>query len=137
MSENKIERPVVGVGVCIIRNAGVLLGKRKSSHGEGCWSFPGGHLEINESWEQCAEREAFEETGIKIKNLRFAAVTNDIFADEGRHYITIFILADHDSGEVILKEPDKCSGWKWFGWDNLPEPLFLPVRNLIRQGFRP
>ncbi len=130
-------RPGVGIGVCVIKDGKVLLGKRKSSHGEGDWSFPGGHLEFRESWEECASRETFEETGIKIKNLRFGAVTNDIFEKENKHYITIFIVADHDSGEVKVMEPDKCEKWEWFEWGNLPQPIFLPTRNLIKQNFSP
>ena len=63
------ERPKVGVGVIIIKDGKVLLGKRKNAHGEGSWSFPGGHLEFNEELFDCAKREVLEETGIKIKNL--------------------------------------------------------------------
>lgn len=33
-------RPKVGVGVAIIKDGKVLLGKRKNAHGEGTWSFP-------------------------------------------------------------------------------------------------
>ncbi|WP_134596929.1 NUDIX domain-containing protein, partial [Pseudomonas aeruginosa] len=38
--------PQVGVGVLILRDGKVLLGRRKGSHGAGCWSAPGGHLEL-------------------------------------------------------------------------------------------
>jgi 8-oxo-dGTP diphosphatase len=130
-------RPEAGIGVCIIKEGRVLLGRRKNSHGADRWSFPGGHLEMFETWEHCAEREAFEETGLRIKNLKFIGVTNDIFADERKHYITIFIQADHKSGIPEVMEPEKCYEWKWFEWDSHPEPLFLPIKNLIKQGFRP
>jgi len=75
MSEK--ERPKIGLGVCILRDNKVLFGKRKNSHGEGSWCFPGGHLDFNETWEECARRETIEETGLEIKNLRFATATND------------------------------------------------------------
>ena len=130
-------RPRVGIGVCVIKDGKVLLGKRKSSHGEGDWNFPGGHLEFGESWEECARRETLEEAGIEIKNIRFGAVTNDIFEKENKHYITIFIVADFDSGEVKVMEPDKCEKWEWFEWGDLPQPIFLPTRNLIKQNFDP
>jgi len=133
----KTEKPETGVGVCLLRNGKVLLGKRKNSHGDGTWSFPGGHLEMFETWEQCAEREVYEETGIHIKNPVFAGVTNDIFHKERKHYITIFIRADYDSGKLKLMEPEKCSEWKWFSWDDLPEPLFLPIVNIIKTGYNP
>ncbi len=133
----KTNRPQVGVGVIIIKDGKVLLGKRKNAHGEGCWSFPGGHLEFNESWEDCAFRETMEETGITIKNIRFGTVTNDVFQVENKHYITIFMLADYDSGEVKIMEPEKCEQWGWFEWDNLPQPLFLPIQNLQKINYNP
>lgn len=84
MPEEK--NPRVGLGVAIIRNGKILFGKRKNSHGEGSWCFPGGHLEFGESWEECARRETLEETGLKIRNIRFATATNDLFKKEDKHY---------------------------------------------------
>lgn len=135
MKEQK--RPGVGVGVCILKDGKVLWGKRKNSHGSGSWCFPGGHLEFNESWEECARRETMEETGIEIKNIRFAIATNDIFPVEGKHYITIFMVADYDSGDVQVMEPEKCEQWDWFDWDNPPSPLFISGQNFLKSGFDP
>jgi 8-oxo-dGTP diphosphatase len=132
-----MERPKVGLGVLIRRDNKVLLGKRKNAHGEGSWCAPGGHLEGGESFEECALREIEEEVGVKVKNLKFASVTNDVFEVEQKHYITVFMVADFESGEVVVKEPDKCEKWEWFEWNKLPEPLFLPNINLIKQGFDP
>jgi len=134
MEEN---RPKVGVGVAIIREDKILLGKRKNAHGEGTWSFPGGHLEYSESWEACAERETLEETGLTIKNIRFGTVTNDIFVLEKQHYITIIMLSDYVSGEAKLMEPDKCAQWEWFTWDNLPNDLFVSIQNLLKNDYNP
>jgi len=133
----KNNRPKVGVGVAIIREGKVLLGKRKNAHGEGTWSFPGGHLEYSESWEACAQRETMEETGLEIKNIRFGTVTNDIFVPEKQHYITIIMLSDYVSGEATLMEPDKCELWEWFTWDNLPEALFVSIQNLLKNNYNP
>ena len=130
-------RPKVGVGVCIVKEGKVLLGKRRNAHGDGSWCFPGGHLEFNESWADCAERETMEEIGIKIKNIRFATATNDLFTKENRHYVTIIMLADYDSGEVQNLEPEKCEKWEWFEWEHLPRPLFMPQQNLLMQNFNP
>ena len=130
-------RPKVGVGVMVRKEGKILLGKRKNAHGEGAWSFPGGHLEFKESWGECARREVMEETGLQLKNVQFATATNDIFEKEGKHYITIIMLADYDSGEVQLREPDKCESWQWFSWKNLPQPLFVPIQNLLKCGFNP
>lgn len=139
MKESGKTRPLVGIGVFILKDGKVLLGKRKNAHGSGSWSLPGGHLEYGETWEECAVRETVEETGLKIYNARFAAVTNDIFESEGRHYITIFMKADYPGGEVQLLEPHKCEAWEWFEWSDreLPSNIFLPLENLKRSGFDP
>jgi 8-oxo-dGTP diphosphatase len=131
------KRPKVGLGVVVIKDGKILLGKRMNSHGEGTWCYPGGHLEYGESWEECARRETREETGIEIKNVRFGTATNDIFTTEDKHYITICMIADYDSGEEKIMEPEKCEEWEWFAWDNLPEPLFLPIVNQLKAGFDP
>lgn len=131
------DRPKIGVGVIVVKDGKVLLGRRKNAHGEGTWSFPGGHLEFNEKIEDCAVREVREETGIKIRNLRRGPFTNDIFEKEKKHYVTLFVVSDFDSGEVRIMEPDRCEKWGWFEWDKLPQPLFTPVQNLLKQGFNP
>lgn len=129
------EKPKVGIGVIIVNGKKVLMGKRLNAHGEGTWCFPGGHLEFNEELEEAAEREVKEEANIKIKNIKFVTITNDIFKEEGKHYITIFMKADYESGNVRINEPERFSEWKWVEWERLPTPLFLPVENLLKQGY--
>jgi 8-oxo-dGTP diphosphatase len=110
-------RPGVGVLVILKCNSMVLLGKRKGSHGDGEWSFPGGHLELNETIETCGKREVLEETGIDIFNLTPADMgyTNDIFYENNKHYITLYNLYELiNSPTPELKEPDKCFEWGWF-----------------------
>ena len=129
-------RPLIGVAVIVIKDGTVLLGLRKNSHGDGTWAFPGGHLEFGESIKACARREIFEETGIRIKNLRYGPYTNDIFETEGKHYVTLFILADYESGVPRVKEPHKCERWQWLPWPPEIEPHFLPIANLLKQNFK-
>lgn len=131
------DRPKIGVGVIICREGEVLLGYRRLSHGDGTWSFPGGHLEWMESVSACARREVAEETGLAIDNLRGGPFTNDRFQADGLHYVTLFVVADSSSGIAEREEPDKCDEWRWFPWDSLPRPLFLPVENLLKTGFNP
>jgi 8-oxo-dGTP diphosphatase len=129
------KRPLVGVAAIVIKDNKILLGRRKNSHGEGSWQFPGGHLEYKEEIEACAKREVLEETGIKIKNIKLGPYTNDVFENEKKHYITLFVISEYHSGELTLKEPEKCAEWGWFGWNKLPNPQFLPIINLLKQGF--
>lgn len=137
MKKEIVRRPKVGVGVIVKKGNKVLMGKRKGSHGEGDWNFPGGHLDFNEDVFTCARREVFEETGIKIKNLKQGPYTNDIFKKEAKHYITCFVIAEYASGMVKIMEPDKCVQWDWFQWSNLPQPLFIPIKNLLKLKFNP
>jgi 8-oxo-dGTP diphosphatase len=120
MSSNQVR---VGIGVFVFKDGKFLIQRRKGSHGTGTWSIPGGHLEFNESFEQTAEREVYEETGVKIKNIRFGAVTNDIMTAEGKHYVSVWLMSDYASGEARIIEPDKCDGLEWRTFDTLPEPL--------------
>ncbi len=50
--------------------------------------------------------------------------------------MTLFVLARYDGGIPTVEEPDKCSEWKRFEWDELPSPLFAPIVNLKGGGFR-
>ena len=129
--------PRVGVAVIIKKYNKILLGKRKNAHGEGTWAFPGGHLEFGEKVFDCARREVYEEVGIKINNLEHGPYTEDIFKKENKHYITLFVISDYESGEVKIMELEKCESWEWFSWDNLPENLFLSIINLKLIDFKP
>ncbi len=130
-----MQKPQIGVGVIIIKENKILLGKRKKSHGAGSWQFPGGHLEFQESIEDCARREVFEETALEIENIRFGPYTNDIFVQEQKHYVTLYVIADYKAGQLTVCEPEKCEKWDWFDWNLMPEPLFLPIQNLLKQKF--
>src|SRR3989338_2191569 len=126
-----MERPKVGVGVLVLKGGKALFLKRKGAHGEGTWSYPGGHLEFMESIFDAAIREVKEESGVKVENPRFLCITNDIFEKENKHYITIFVSADYVSGEARIMEKDKSTGIGWFDLDKLPKPLFIPTKNMV------
>jgi len=68
--------------------------KRHAHIHTGHWQFPGGHLEFGETPLQCAERETLEETSLVVRAKRVVAVTNDVFAESGKHYITLFVVCD-------------------------------------------
>lgn len=127
------DKPRVGVGVFVIKDRKLLLGKRKNALGQGAWALPGGALEFGESFEECAKRELLEETGIKMLRVSRYGFTNDVFMNENKHFVTIFMKADAFLGEPENREPDKCEEWAWFEFDALPENLFLPLKNFIEQ----
>ncbi len=131
------QKPRVGIGVLLRHNGKILLGKRKGSHGDGTWAPPGGHLEFKEELEECVRREVQEETNLAVKNIHFGTITNDVFVNEEKHYITIFMVCDYAAGELKIMESQKCEEWKWFRWDEIPRPLFLSFENLLKKKFTP
>jgi 8-oxo-dGTP diphosphatase len=73
-----------------------------------------------------------EEADLDIKNPEFFGLTNDIFESEGKHYITIIMKASYNEGDIIGNmEPEKSENWEWFHLSNLPDSLFIPLRNLV------
>lgn len=137
MSSESLNRPQVGVGVFVMREGKFLMGWRKASHGANTWTLPGGHIEYGETPEQASARETEEETAVKIANVCFAAITNDIFEEEQKHYITLWLTSDWESGEPVITEPEKYVDQQWFDFDNLPEPLFLGWDELLKSEFMP
>ena len=125
------KEPRVGVALIIESDDHVLLIKRKGSHGEGTWAVPGGHLEFGESPEECARREAREEVNMQVTAVRFRAITNDVFEVEGKHYITIWMEGTYSGGEPVIHAADEVAEVGWFSWIALPQPLFLPLQNLL------
>jgi len=136
--DEQLKKPRVGVGVMILKNSEVLLGKRHEDpekadselHGEGTWTMPGGKLEFQEGLEACARREVGEETGLVIKDLEIFSVSNDRVPDN--HFITVGFLTTVAEGEPKIMEPDEITEWRWFSFDKLPENIFSPSRKMIK-----
>jgi 8-oxo-dGTP diphosphatase len=132
------KKPEIGVGVMLLKNNEILLGKRNTDpkkadselHGEGTWTMPGGKLHYKEELRDAAYREVLEETGIKIdKNkLELICVSDDIVEDA--HFVTIGFLSRDFSGEARVMEEDIVE-WKWFPIHSLPEPIFKPSQKII------
>lgn len=114
----------------IMKDGKVLLGKRKGSHGEGEYAWPGGHMEYMESFEGCAKREILEETGMEVENVRFLRLLN-LKNYAPKHYIDIGLIADWKSGEPKVMEENKIEGWDWYDLNKLPEPLFSTIPTCI------
>lgn len=122
--------PRVGVGVIVRRGSEILLVRRASVHGDGTWSTPGGHLDGGETLEACAAREALEETGVKVGDIQFRGITNDVFESEGLHYITVWMESEWRSGKARPLATYELSEVRWFRTDALPDNLFPPLQSL-------
>ena len=143
----RTEKPGIGIATILKKDGLILIGKRKNSHGHNTLAFPGGSLEYFENFLDCGKREIQEETGLIYKEdfdyleNEPIAITNDFFKKENKHYITLFMEAIQLSQrEPKIMEPNKCEYWKYVPWENLlknQDKLFLPIKNLIKQGYCP
>ncbi len=122
----------IGMGIMIFKDGKVLLGRRigKSENGVGEWAFPGGKLDYMESVIEGASREVWEETGITISNVRLLYV-GTLRRYPPNHYLQIQLIADWESGDPEVREPEKHESWGWYEFEVLPTPLYATVINSL------
>ena len=114
----------------IIGVSTLILSKNKSA---SSLQTPGGYLEYRETPFECAKRELFEEASLIAQEISMGPWSNDIFEEEKKHFVTLFMIVTKFKGEPKVLEPDKCRTWKFFDFDNLPKPLFLSLNNVLRR----
>ncbi|MFH1832670.1 MAG: NUDIX domain-containing protein [Candidatus Levyibacteriota bacterium] len=87
------------------------------------WMAPGGHREFNEGLFECARREIFEETGLKIKNIRIKATGNVYLKDLNEEIFFHDLVADYAGGKLTESPSDGKLAWltpkEIAGLDNL------------------
>ena len=121
--------PRVGVGAMIVHNGRVLMAQRVSGQRPGWYGWVGGRLEFGETLQDCARREAREEAGIEITNLRLLCISSIIVEDQ--HWIDVEFLADIAEGEPHAAAPDELIDWDWYPLDQLPGPIFEPANRAL------
>jgi 8-oxo-dGTP diphosphatase len=96
-------RPIVGIGVVVLKRDAVLLIQRGKPPNMGSWSLPGGAQELGETCEAAARRELEEETGLEVGELTLAACFDSIRHDEAGqihyHYTIIDYAARWEHGD--------------------------------------
>lgn len=124
------------------RELSVLLIERADEPYKGCWAFPGGFLEENETVEECASRELEEETGLRVSTVKgplsqlgcFSAVDRD----PRDRVITIAFFGVIEKTAVVGQ--DDAREARWFPVSKLPSLAFdheqILVLALKRLGFR-
>lgn len=101
----------------------VLLIERGADPYKGCWAFPGGFLNMDETTEQCAVRELEEETGLKILGLQQIGAYSKVDRDPRGRTITVAYLAVIES-PCEVKGQDDAAKAQWFPLNAIPKLAF-------------
>ena len=132
-------QPIMMTTACVLvvnEKKQVLLQRRADN---GFWGYPGGAMELGESFEECARREVLEETGLECIELTY--FTN--MSGEKMHYIypngdevyiaEIVFLCNYFRGELKVQETEALEQ-RFFDLDSLPEkisPIQLEVLHML------
>lgn len=104
MSREYPERPIVSVGVIVLRGKELLLVRRGQEPSRGLWSIPGGVVELGETLHEAARREVREECGLEVEPEEVIEVVERIVRDEKGgirfHYVLIDLAARYLAGEA-------------------------------------
>jgi 8-oxo-dGTP diphosphatase len=118
-------RPLVGIGVVLLKPGAVLLVRRAKPPSYGQWAIPGGAQELGETAEAAARRELLEEAGLAAGPMQLAANVDSIHRDEdGRvrfHYTILDFAAAWVGGDPVA------------GGD-VSDALFAPLERLDEYG---
>lgn len=122
----KYPRPAV-TGDCIVitkaADAKVLLIQRGDDPYKGCWAFPGGFMNMDETTEQCAIRELEEETGLKVNEVHQIGAYSKVDRDPRGRTITVAYLAIIDKPISVIGQDDAAKA-EWWPINSLPQLAF-------------
>lgn len=106
--------------LCYIFRGGkvLLLLKSKGLFGEGRWNAPGGKLLSGEASEAAAVREMFEETGIRVQDLRFHGILNFYLGSRKELDQTVFVYSSRQAKGRLKQSVE--GQLKWFAKDQIP-----------------
>lgn len=83
-----------------------------SHRNDGHWGFPKGHVEENESEEQTAIREVFEETGLRVNLIYGFRVSVEYLIKQGTMKEVVYFLTQVQD-EIVDIEIDEIADYKW------------------------
>jgi len=101
----------------------VLLIQRGGEPYKGCWAFPGGFMDMDETTEQCAIRELKEETGLHIKEVKQIGAYSKVNRDPRGRTISVAYLAVIDKPAQVRGLDDAAKA-EWFELSALPKLAF-------------
>lgn len=96
----------------------ILMTKYASSHSKyKKYALVAGYTEIGESLEDTVRREAMEEVGLKVKNIRYYKSQPWSFSDA----LLVGFFCEVDGERTITMDKDELSAAEWFDRDKLPK----------------
>ncbi len=108
--------PIVAVGVVILERDRIALVRRDKEPSRDRWTFPGGAVELGETLQDAARREAAEETGLLVEVGEVVTVVDNVVRDDtGRiryHYVIVDYFARPSGGR--LQPGSDVSDARWF-----------------------
>jgi NAD+ diphosphatase len=125
--------PAPSTTVLFHKDNQVLLAKRAIDPMKGYWDIPGGFIDVGETAEASALREAKEETNLDAKVIKYLGSFPDIYGDTLKPTIGfIFHLQAIDNDYSKMTAQDDVEELKWFSWDELPQKFaFANVKTAL------
>ncbi|WP_420143373.1 NUDIX hydrolase [Sphingobium sp.] len=120
--------PRVGCGAAILRDGKLLLVQRLREPEAGHWGLPGGKVDLFETMAAAAEREIFEELGLRIVAGDLLCLTDQIDEARGTHWVAPVYLVADAVGDPMVMEPEALAGCGWYALDALPQPLTVSTQ---------
>ena len=100
----------------------VLLIERGADPYKGCWAFPGGFMNMDETTEQCAVRELEEETGLQVSKIQQIGAYSKVDRDPRGRTVTVAYLAIVDEPMDVTGQDDAALAEWWPLSDFLDKP---------------
>lgn len=101
----------------------VLLIQRGNEPYKGCWAFPGGFMNMEETAEECTVRELKEETGLTVNQIQQIGAYSKVNRDPRGRTISIAYLAIVDA-PIAVSGMDDAAKAAWFPLSSLPDLAF-------------
>lgn len=111
----------------------VLLIERGLEPYKGMWALPGGFMRINETIEEAACRELFEETGLKDVFMEQFKVFSTVDRDPRERVVTVAFIALVRPADYHLVAGDDAANALWFDHNMLP-PMAFDHAEIIKQA---